>query len=129
MSIDFYFINFIINVEVKKKMSELEYVDDSTFEAEVINSVLPVLVDFSANWCGPCQKQLPILEKFASSNLETLKIVKVDIDESPQIASSFGIRSVPSMILFKNGKKLDIKVGLTSLQELEKFVFQKLELI
>jgi thioredoxin 1 len=103
-------------------MSELQYVDDSNFETEVIKSNIPVLVDFSATWYGPCQRQLPILQKFAEANEGKVKVVKVDIDEAPEITSKLSIKGVPSMVLFNQGQKLDTKVGLTSLTELTKFV-------
>jgi thioredoxin 1 len=103
-------------------MTDVKYVDDKTFESEVLNSTLPVLVDFSAAWCGPCLKQLPILEKFAIDNSSKIKVVKIDIDESPVVAAKFGIKSIPSMLLFNQGKKLDMKVGLTSAAILNKWV-------
>jgi thioredoxin 1 len=107
-------------------MSDIIYVDDSSFEAEVMNSKLPVLIDFTAEWCGPCKKQAPILEALSANKANVLKIVKVDIDESPSITSKFGVRSVPSMLLIKDGQKVDLKVGLTSLADLTYFVSQKL---
>lgn len=106
-------------------MSDLPYVDDSNFETEVLKSSVPVLVDFSATWCGPCQRQLPILQKFADANLDKIKVVKVDIDEAPEITSKLGIRGVPSMVLFNQGQKVDMKVGLTSLADLSNFVTTK----
>lgn len=107
-------------------MSDLPYVDDSNFETEVIKSSVPVLVDFSATWCGPCQRQVPILQKFAEENFNKIKVVKVDIDESPEITSKLGIRSVPSMVLFNQGQKLDMKVGLMSLSALSSFITTKI---
>lgn len=107
-------------------MSELKYADDSNFEVEVLNSKVPVLVDFSATWCGPCQRQLPILQKFADANLDKVKVVKVDIDDAPEITAKLGIKGVPSMVLFNHGQKLDIKVGLTTLVALNEFVTTKI---
>ena len=107
-------------------MNNIMYVDDSTFEAEVMNSKLPVLVDFTAEWCEPCKRQSPVLETLAFEKINVLKVVKVDIDESPGITSKFGVRSVPSMLLIKDGQKVDIKIGLTSLANLASFVSQKL---
>lgn len=106
-------------------MTDVVYVDDNNFEAEVLNSQVPVLVDFSATWCGPCQRQLPIMEKFASENLSQVKVCTVDIDESPSIAAKFGIRSVPSILLFNQGTKVDMKVGLTNLASLNDLVLKK----
>jgi len=107
-------------------MSELQCVDDANFEAEVIKSNVPVLVDFSATWCGPCQRQLPILQKFADANVDKIKVVKIDIEDAPEITSKLGIRGVPSMVLFNQGQRLDMKVGLTSLSELTNFVLTKI---
>jgi thioredoxin 1 len=106
-------------------MTEIVHVDDSNFESEVLNSELPVLVDFSATWCGPCQRQLPILEKFAADNAK-VKVVKVDIDDAPNVTAKLGIRSVPSLVLFNLGKPVSTKVGLTSLSELSNLVLTKL---
>lgn len=107
-------------------MGDVIIVDDKNFEAEVLASTLPVLVDFGAEWCGPCARQLPILEKFASENKGKVKVVKVDIEEALSVTSKFGIKSVPSMLLFVNGKKVDSRVGLTVLAELNNFVLTKL---
>lgn len=107
-------------------MSKLTVVDDNNFETEVLQSKLPVLVDFSASWCGPCQRQLPIMEKFADDNVNKVKVVKVDVDDAPNVASKFGIKSVPSIMLFNEGQKLDMRVGLTSLSVLDNFVLQKI---
>lgn len=96
------------------------HVNESNFEAEVLKSEVPVLVDFGAVWCGPCQRQIPVLEKFAASS--TVKVCKVDIDDSPNLASKFGIRSVPSLLLFQNGQRSAFRVGLTSFADLEKFI-------
>jgi thioredoxin 1 len=107
-------------------MSKLTVVDDNNFEAEVLQAKVPVLVDFSASWCGPCQRQLPIMEKFADDNVNKVKVVKVDVDDAPNVASKFGIKSVPSIMLFNEGQKLDMRVGLTSLSVLDNFVLQKI---
>lgn len=106
-------------------MSDFLQVDESNFESEVLQSKIPVLVDFGATWCMPCVRQIPVLEKLALAK-SGLKIVKIDIDDSPGIASKFGIRSVPSLLLFNNGQKIDMKVGLSSLSDLEKFVTDKI---
>jgi len=106
-------------------MSEIVIVDDNNFEAEVLQSRLPVLVDFSAVWCGPCQRQLPIIEKFAADNKKRVKVCKVDVDDAPNIAAQLGIKSVPSMVLFHWGKNVGSKVGLTSLAALDNFLLEK----
>lgn len=105
-------------------MSNIVHVDDNNFEAEVLQSEGPVLVDFGATWCGPCQRQLPIVEKFATDN-ENVKVCKVDIDDAPIMASKLGIRGVPTLMLFNEGKSIGYKVGLTSLAEISNFVITK----
>lgn len=106
-------------------MSDVKYVDDNNFESEILGSNLPVLVDFSASWCGPCQRQMPLLEKFASENINTVKVAKVDIDDSPKFTSKFGVRGVPTLMLFVGGVSVGTKVGLTSLSEISHFVLGK----
>jgi thioredoxin 1 len=88
-------------------------VTDNTFQQEVINgsNTQPVLVDFWAEWCGPCKMLAPTLEQIATEKSDKLRIVKLDVDENPEIASKFGILSIPTMILFKNGKPAAQLVG------------------
>jgi len=90
-------------------------IDDENFDSEVLKSEVPVLIDFGATWCPPCKAQLPILEEFAASHQEEIKVVKIDIDDSPRSTSRFGIRSIPALMLFNKGHRIDTKVGLTSL--------------
>lgn len=99
-------------------MSNLINVNEDNFETEVLSSNLLVLVDFSATWCFPCKKQLPILEQFALANLGKIKVCKIDVDESPAIASKFGIKSVPNLLFFKEGKNVASRAGLTTLSAL-----------
>jgi thioredoxin 1 len=86
-------------------------VSDSTFEQEVLKSNIPVLVDFWAEWCGPCRMLSPALEEVATELKNQAKIVKINIDENPQTPNDFGVRSIPTMILFKNGKAIETRVG------------------
>lgn len=102
-------------------MTNIVQVNNENFESEVLQSDIPVLVDFSATWCMPCQIQLPIMEEFAKTHAEKYKVCKLDVDDAPQLASKFGIRSVPSLILFNHGQKLDMKVGLVSRGQLDSF--------
>lgn len=108
-------------------MTNLIHVNDISFDKEVLESELPVLVDFSApTWCQPCIKQIPILKEFAELFKDKIKIVCLDIDDSPITASKFNVRSVPSLWIFKDGVKVGSKVGLTSKAGLEKFLTESL---
>lgn len=86
-------------------------VTDSTFKEEVLESALPVLVDFWAPWCGPCRMVAPVVEEIAEQYAEQVKVVKVNTDENPQIASQYGIRSIPTLMIFKAGQRVDMVVG------------------
>ena len=94
-------------------MSSLKVVDSSTFEAEVIESKDPVLVEFGATWCGPCKAMAPILEQFAKSHSE-IKVCTVDVDDSPELAKAFKIMGVPTLVYIKDGKVASSRVGLTN---------------
>ncbi|MEY3222997.1 MAG: thioredoxin [Cyanobacteriota bacterium] len=86
-------------------------VTDSTFKEEVLDNEVPVLVDFWAPWCGPCRMVAPVVEEIALQYDGRLKVVKVNTDENPQIASQYGIRSIPTLMIFKDGEKVDMVVG------------------
>ena len=85
---------------------------DSQFDEKVTNSKGLVLVDFWAEWCGPCRQLGPILEEVNKTMGNTVKICKMNVDEAPNTAANYGIRSIPTMFLFKDGKQVDTKVGL-----------------
>jgi thioredoxin 1 len=89
----------------------LPEVTDQTWDAEVVKSPLPVLVDFHATWCGPCKVLSPVVEEIARENQGTLKVVKCDVDVASATASSHSIRSVPTLVLFKDGKEVRRRVG------------------
>ena len=83
----------------------------NNFESEVLNSNIPVLVDFWATWCGPCRMLAPIIEEIANENEGSLKVGKVDVDEVPALASRFGVMSIPTLIVLKGGKVVEQAVG------------------
>ncbi|HPI92240.1 MAG TPA: thioredoxin TrxC [Deltaproteobacteria bacterium] len=93
---------------------------DITFTAEVLQSGTPVLVDFWAPWCGPCRTMSPVLDSLSANYAGRLKVVKVNVDENPVTASKYGIRSIPSMFLFKNGTVVNTLQGALPQQELER---------
>ncbi len=92
-------------------MSAAAQVTDATFKSEVLESEVPVLVDFWAPWCGPCRMVAPVVDEIAQQYDGKIKVVKVNTDESPNVASQYGIRSIPTLMVFKGGQKVDMVVG------------------
>ena len=92
-------------------MSNVKQVSDGTFDAEVLNSQTPVLIDFFAEWCGPCKMMAPVLDEVARDYAGKLKVVKVDVDESGETAAKFGVTAMPTFVLVKNGQETFRRVG------------------
>ena len=104
-------------------MSEhIHYITDATFDAEVIQSATPVLVDYWAEWCGPCRMIAPILDEIAKEYAGRLSIAKLNVDENQQTPQKFGVRGIPTLMLFKNGNIEATKVGALSKSQLTAFI-------
>ncbi|MDM0077009.1 thioredoxin [Variovorax sp. J22R24] len=103
-------------------MSAVIHAGERDFESTLAAQQNPVLVDFSASWCGPCQAMAPALESFAERRRQELAVVKVDIDEAPSIAAKYAIRSVPTLMLFHQSQKLAMQPGMMSESQLAAFV-------
>jgi thioredoxin 1 len=97
-------------------------VSDADFESQVLKSTGPVLVDFWAEWCGPCRQIAPALEELAGSLNGRVKIVKLNVDENPQTASKYGVMSIPTLMIFKNGEMASRQVGAAPKQKLEQWI-------
>ena len=97
-------------------------VSDSDFEAQVLKSAEPVVVDFWAEWCGPCKMIAPALEEIAGTMNGKVKIVKLNVDENPATAAKYGIMSIPTLMLFKNGELASRQVGAAPKQKLEAWI-------
>ena len=89
----------------------IQSIKEDSFEKEVVNSELPVLIDFWAEWCGPCKEMNPILEEVSSEMEEKIKVLKINIDENPNIPNKYGVQSIPTLIIFKKGEAISTKVG------------------
>jgi len=104
-------------------MSEhIQYVTDASFKSDVLESSVPVLVDYWAEWCGPCKMIAPILDEIAKDYAGRLKVAKLNIDENPKTPGEYGIRGIPTLILFKGGNVEATKVGALSKSQLTAFI-------
>jgi thioredoxin 1 len=100
----------------------VDKVSDTTFESEVLKATGPVVVDFWAEWCGPCRMIAPALEEIAGSLGDKVKILKLNVDENPQTAAKYGIMSIPTLMIFKNGEMASRQVGAAPKQKLEQWI-------
>ncbi len=102
-------------------------VSDDTFEAEVLKASEPVVVDFWAEWCGPCRMIAPALEEISNELAGKVKIVKVNVDENPRIAAQYGIRGIPTLLLFKGGQPVAQKVGAAPRSQIQQWLESNLD--
>lgn len=107
-------------------MSEVLHSSDATFVADVVNSDVPVLLDFWAPWCGPCKMIAPILDDLAVEFAGKVKIVKINIDDNQATPAQFGVRSIPTLLLFKDGKPVVTQVGALPKNQLAAFINQNI---
>jgi thioredoxin 1 len=105
-----------------EKEDLIVHVSDTTFEAEVIKAAQPALVDFWAPWCGPCKAIAPLLEELAAEYQGRLKVAKLNVDDNQQTAASFGVRNIPTLIAFKEGKAVEKLIGLVPKAKLVEFI-------
>jgi thioredoxin 1 len=104
----------------------IKHITDATFDAEVLQSTQPMVVDFWAEWCGPCKMIAPILDEVASAYEGKLQIVKMNVDDNRDVPAKFGIRGIPTLMIFKDGQLAATKVGAMSKSQLTAFIDQQL---
>jgi thioredoxin 1 len=109
-------------VRKDSKMSDIKYVSDASFEQDVIKSDTPVLVDYWAEWCGPCRMIAPILDEVSKEYGGKIAVAKLNVDENQSTPAKYGIRGIPTLMLFKNGTVVGTKVGALSKSQLTQFI-------
>ncbi len=114
-----------MNLKVDTTIEPIE-VTDASFAKEVLQSSLPVLLDCWAPWCGPCRMMVPVMEELATALTGTIKVAKLNVDENPQTAARFGIQSIPTLLLFRNGEILDQMIGTAPRAKIEAAVRRRL---
>ena len=107
-------------------MTDIKNLSLDNFDNEISSSNIPILVDFWAEWCGPCKSLGPILEEISNDLKDQLKVVKVNLDENQDLAMKYSIRSIPTLLLFKEGKLIDTKVGLLPKSDLVEWLDSKI---
>ncbi len=107
-------------------MSNIKNCNENDFENDVLKKDIPVLVDFWAEWCGPCKMLSPILEEVSQELNEKLKIVKINLDENQDLAMKYSVRSIPTLLLFRNGELIDSKIGLSPKDDIISWINSKI---
>ena len=127
-----FWINFVKNEErigVTTMSEHVKEITDSSFETEVMKSDVPVLVDFWAEWCGPCRMMTPVVESVAQKFAGTAKIVKLNVDDNPSVTQRFGIKGIPTMIVFRGGKEAERLVGATNEQAVARIIEEQINAV